>query len=127
MSYPKVDVTAEPGSGGPKSVPPQPAFPALERAVLAGWEADRTFQASVEARPAGENGAHEFVFYDGPPFANGLPHYGHLLTGYVKDVVPRYQTHARPPRGAPVRLGHPRPAGTRWRPSTSWASSTSRI
>ncbi|HEX2290509.1 MAG TPA: isoleucine--tRNA ligase, partial [Pseudonocardiaceae bacterium] len=34
----------------------------------------------------------EFVFYDGPPFANGLPHYGHLLTGYVKDVVPRYQT-----------------------------------
>ena len=34
----------------------------------------------------------EYVFYDGPPFANGLPHYGHLLTGYVKDVVPRYQT-----------------------------------
>ena len=43
-------------------------------------------------RPAGENGANEYVFYDGPPFANGLPHYGHLLTGYVKDVVPRYQT-----------------------------------
>ena len=43
------------------------------------------------ARP-GENGSNEFVFYDGPPFANGLPHYGHLLTGYVKDVVPRYQT-----------------------------------
>ncbi len=38
------------------------------------------------------DGANEFVFYDGPPFANGLPHYGHLLTGYVKDVVPRYQT-----------------------------------
>jgi isoleucyl-tRNA synthetase len=93
MSYPKVDVTHEPGSAdGPGSVPSQPAFPALERAVLAGWEADRTFQASVEARPAGENGANEFVFYDGPPFANGLPHYGHLLTGYVKDVVPRYQT-----------------------------------
>jgi isoleucyl-tRNA synthetase len=34
----------------------------------------------------------EFVFYDGPPFANGLPHYGHLLTGFVKDAVPRYQT-----------------------------------
>ena len=34
----------------------------------------------------------EFVFYDGPPFANGLPHFGHLLTGYAKDVVPRYQT-----------------------------------
>ena len=47
---------------------------------------------SVEQRDAGEDGANEFVFYDGPPFANGLPHYGHLLTGYVKDVVPRYQT-----------------------------------
>ena len=60
--------------------------------MLAYWEADGTFQASVEQRDAGENGANEFVFYDGPPFANGLPHYGHLLTGYVKDVVPRYQT-----------------------------------
>ncbi len=40
----------------------------------------------------GKDGANEFVFYDGPPFANGLPHYGHLLTGYVKDIVPRYQT-----------------------------------
>ena len=40
----------------------------------------------------GTVGGNEFVFYDGPPFANGLPHYGHLLTGYVKDVVPRYQT-----------------------------------
>jgi isoleucyl-tRNA synthetase len=38
------------------------------------------------------NGSNEYVSYDGPPFANGLPHYGHLLTGYVKDVVPRYQT-----------------------------------
>ncbi|MDD9206443.1 isoleucine--tRNA ligase, partial [Georgenia sp. 10Sc9-8] len=41
---------------------------------------------------AGPDGANEFVFYDGPPFANGLPHYGHLLTGYVKDVVGRFQT-----------------------------------
>src|ERR1700754_179754 len=49
-------------------------------------------RAPVVPRPAGENGSNEFVFYDGPPFANGLPHYGHLLTGYVKDVVPRYQT-----------------------------------
>ena len=40
----------------------------------------------------GRNGDNEFVFYDGPPFANGLPHYGHLLTGFVKDLVPRYQT-----------------------------------
>ncbi|MEY4116421.1 MAG: isoleucyl-tRNA synthetase, partial [Actinomycetota bacterium] len=42
-------------------------------------------------RDAGKNGENEFVFYDGPPFANGLPHYGHLLTGFVKDAVPRYR------------------------------------
>jgi isoleucyl-tRNA synthetase len=73
---------------------PQPNLPAIERAVLARWEADDTFRRSVDQRPAGEHGANEFVFYDGPPFANGLPHYGHLLTGYVKDAVPRYQTMA---------------------------------
>ncbi|MEU4286600.1 isoleucine--tRNA ligase [Kribbella sp. NPDC026596] len=67
-------------------------FPGIEREVLGYWEDDGTFRASVEGRAAGEDGANEFVFYDGPPFANGLPHYGHLLTGYVKDVVPRYQT-----------------------------------
>ena len=70
-------------------VPGQPDLPKLEEAVLASWEADGTFQASVDQRLPG---AGEFVFYDGPPFANGLPHYGHLLTGYVKDAVPRYQT-----------------------------------
>lgn len=74
------------------TVPASPSLPDLERDVLAYWEKDDTFRASVEARPAGENGANEFVFYDGPPFANGLPHYGHLLTGYAKDVVPRYRT-----------------------------------
>jgi isoleucyl-tRNA synthetase len=74
------------------AVDPQPSFPDLEEQVLAFWEGDKTFAASVEARPSGEHGSNEFVFYDGPPFANGLPHYGHLLTGYVKDVVPRYQT-----------------------------------
>ncbi|MBV8933863.1 MAG: isoleucine--tRNA ligase, partial [Kutzneria sp.] len=73
-------------------VPAQPSFPELETRVLEYWAADGTFAASVAARPAGVNGANEYVFYDGPPFANGLPHYGHLLTGYVKDVVPRYQT-----------------------------------
>jgi isoleucyl-tRNA synthetase len=77
---------------GYPAVPAHPSFPALEREVLDTWEADGTFRASVDARPAGVNGSNEFVFYDGPPFANGLPHYGHLLTGYVKDVVPRYQT-----------------------------------
>jgi isoleucyl-tRNA synthetase len=73
-------------------VPAHPSFPALEREILDFWAADGTFEASVQAREAGENGANEYVFYDGPPFANGLPHYGHLLTGYVKDVVPRYRT-----------------------------------
>ena len=77
---------------GAETVPTHPDFPSLEREVLAYWAKDGTFQASIENRPAGENGGNEYVFYDGPPFANGLPHYGHLLTGYVKDTVPRYQT-----------------------------------
>ena len=74
------------------AVTSQPNLPEIERAVLDRWEREQTFQASIDQRPAGENGDNEFVFYDGPPFANGLPHYGHLLTGYVKDAVPRYQT-----------------------------------
>ncbi len=69
-------------------VDPKPDFAAIERAILASWEAEGTFQASIDLRPADD----EYVFYDGPPFANGLPHYGHLLTGYVKDVIPRYHT-----------------------------------
>lgn len=67
-------------------------FPALELRVLQRWQEAGTFQRSIDQRPAGARGGNEFVFYDGPPFANGLPHYGHLLTGYVKDIVPRYQT-----------------------------------
>ncbi|MBE9374245.1 isoleucine--tRNA ligase [Saccharopolyspora sp. HNM0983] len=90
MAYPKVQLD---GAGNAQQgVAAQPAFPEIERRVLDFWAQDRTFEASVQAREAGENGANEFVFYDGPPFANGLPHYGHLLTGYVKDAVPRYQT-----------------------------------
>ncbi|MEE9282298.1 MAG: isoleucine--tRNA ligase [Myxococcota bacterium] len=73
-------------------VDPQPSFPEVEAGVLEYWRRDDTFRVSVESRPAGENGSNEYVFYDGPPFANGHPHYGHLLTGYVKDVIPRYQT-----------------------------------
>lgn len=72
------------------SVQASPDFPNIEKAVLAYWEKDGTFQASIDQRS--DEGAEEFVFYDGPPFANGLPHYGHLLTGYSKDLVPRYQT-----------------------------------
>ena len=83
--YPKVN--ADSGRDG---VNPSPSFPNLEQQVLAYWQQDGTFQASIDQRKA-EN-AEEFVFYDGPPFANGLPHYGHLLTGYTKDMVPRYKT-----------------------------------
>ena len=76
---------------GPDSAAnPSPSFPAIEKEVLAYWEKDDTFQRSIDQRAEIE--AEEFVFYDGPPFANGLPHYGHLLTGYTKDLVPRYQT-----------------------------------
>ncbi|GAA1202988.1 isoleucine--tRNA ligase [Brevibacterium paucivorans] len=71
---------------------PSPTFPELEKDILAYWNENNTFRKSVEQRDAGVDGENEFVFYDGPPFANGLPHYGHLLTSYVKDVVPRYQT-----------------------------------
>ncbi len=87
MSYPKA--STDPASQG---VPPTPRFPAIEERVLAYWAQDDTFRASVQAREPGVDGSNEFVFYDGPPFANGLPHYGHLLTGYVKDIVPRYET-----------------------------------
>ncbi|GAA1348146.1 isoleucine--tRNA ligase [Falsarthrobacter nasiphocae] len=85
-TYPKASAT------GFSSTPASPTFPSIEEGVLRYWSEDGTFQASIDARPAGERGENEFVFYDGPPFANGLPHYGHLLTGYVKDLVARYQT-----------------------------------
>jgi isoleucyl-tRNA synthetase len=91
MAYPKVRFS-DAGDPQQRGVTAAPSFPEIERQILDYWARDKTFQASVEAREAGTHGANEFVFYDGPPFANGLPHYGHLLTGYVKDVVPRYQT-----------------------------------
>nr|BFF11565.1 hypothetical protein GCM10025699_28680 [Microbacterium flavescens] len=83
MTYPK-------SSFGPAadSVVPSPRFPDIERGTLAFWQADETFRASIAQR----EGSEEWVFYDGPPFANGLPHYGHLLTGYAKDLFPRFQT-----------------------------------
>ena len=79
--YPRTDLGADQRGGAPD-------FPALEQQVLDYWAADDTFRASIARRDS----APEYVFYDGPPFANGLPHYGHLLTGYVKDIVPRYRT-----------------------------------
>ncbi|RZV48847.1 MAG: isoleucine--tRNA ligase [Acidimicrobiales bacterium] len=75
-------------TGNPYPTADKPDFPAIEARILDRWKAADTFEASIEMRPEDN----EFVFYDGPPFANGLPHHGHLLTGYVKDVVPRYQT-----------------------------------
>jgi isoleucyl-tRNA synthetase/L-amino acid N-acyltransferase YncA len=60
----------------------------MQNEVLEKWRKEGSFKASISNR----NGAEEFVFYDGPPFANGLPHYGHLLTSYIKDSVARFQT-----------------------------------
>ena len=80
------------------TVEPQPNLPVIEQGIQAFWEADRTFEASIAARPAGSTEGlsdNEYVFYDGPPFANGLPHYGHLLTGYVKDLRGRNQGEER--------------------------------
>ena len=72
-------VAETPGEQPYPRVPSRADYPAIERAILERWVVDDTFAASVERRPAD----HEYVFYDGPPFANGLPHDGHLLTGYV--------------------------------------------
>lgn len=82
-AYPKVDMTQGRGTASP-------SFPELEEQVLKYWKENNTFKTSIAQR----EGAEEYVFYDGPPFANGLPHYGHLLTGYVKDIVPRFRTMA---------------------------------
>ena len=83
--YPLVDMTRDDDSPAKTGTP---SFPDLEERVLAYWAENDTFRRTIANRADAE----EFVFYDGPPFANGLPHYGHLLTGYVKDLVPRYQT-----------------------------------
>jgi isoleucyl-tRNA synthetase len=72
---------------------PKPDFSSIEKDVLEYWKRDRTFEASVEHRSReGDGNSNAYVFYDGPPFANGLPHYGHLATGFVKDLIPRYRT-----------------------------------
>ena len=63
-------------------------FPKMEEEVLQFWDEKKCFERSVSER-SDEN---TFYFYDGPPFATGLPHYGHLLASTIKDVIPRYQT-----------------------------------
>jgi len=75
------------------NVEASPDFAKIEEKILESWKKDAVFTASVDGRAAKKSGAtNEFIFYDGPPFANGLPHYGHLLTGFVKDLFARYQT-----------------------------------
>lgn len=71
-----------------KKVDPKQSFPKMEEKWLKEWKKNKTFEKSVEARSKDK----EYVFYDGPPFATGLPHYGHILAGTMKDVIPRYQT-----------------------------------
>src|SRR5690606_36949909 len=71
-----------------QKVDPKQSFPKLEEDVLKYWKENKLFEKSVSSRPEDK----EFVFYDGPPFANGLPHYGHLLASIIKDVFPRYKT-----------------------------------
>ena len=71
-----------------KAVSNKVAFPRMEEDILAFWEKDGTFAKSL----ARNEGKERYKFYDGPPFATGLPHYGHLLAGTIKDIVPRYQT-----------------------------------
>ncbi len=71
-----------------QSVSNKTDFPAMEKNILDFWEQKNIFQKSLERNSE----EHPYVFYDGPPFATGLPHYGHLLAGTIKDIVPRYET-----------------------------------
>ena len=69
-----------------EDVPERLSFPTMEAEVLDRWNKEKTFEESVKL----SEGKKEFTFYDGPPFATGLPHYGHILAGTIKDIVTRY-------------------------------------
>lgn len=71
-----------------RSVDPRQDFPKMEEQILEFWEKNDVFKKSIEMRPVDN----EFSFYDGPPFATGHPHYGHLVPGTIKDIIPRYRT-----------------------------------
>ncbi len=71
-----------------KPVDPKVNFPQMEENILEFWQKQGIFKKSIEQR----EGCDEYVFYDGPPFATGLPHFGHFVPGTVKDIYPRYQT-----------------------------------
>ena len=77
-----------PPAGDFRRVPPSLDLPALDERVLKRWDETEAFRTSVEMRPRDR----EYTFYDGPPFASGSPHYGHILAGIIKDIVPRYWT-----------------------------------
>ena len=70
------------------TVNPKVDFPAQEEEILSFWQKEDIFQKSLKAR----EGAPRYSFYDGPPFATGLPHFGHFLPSTIKDIIPRYQT-----------------------------------
>lgn len=63
----------------------------IEEKVLEFWRTNKVFEKSIE-KPASEKSKGDYTFFDGPPFANGLPHYGHILASIIKDAIPRYQT-----------------------------------
>jgi len=69
-------------------VDPKVNFPAMEENILKFWQERNIFEKSIKQRENNE----EYVFYDGPPFATGLPHFGHFVPGTIKDIIPRYQT-----------------------------------
>jgi len=69
-----------------KEVNQKANFPQIEREILEFWNHEGVFQRSLDERAD----CKPYIFYDGPPFATGLPHYGHLLAGTIKDIVPRY-------------------------------------
>jgi isoleucyl-tRNA synthetase len=71
-----------------RPIDPKVNFPGLEENVLKFWLEHDIFKKSIRQR----EGCEEFVFYDGPPFATGLPHFGHFVPGTIKDIIPRYQT-----------------------------------
>ena len=71
-----------------KAVSNSSSFSSAEKEILKFWSDNSIFSRSVEERSV----EREFVFYDGPPFATGLPHYGHFVPGTIKDVIPRYKT-----------------------------------
>jgi isoleucyl-tRNA synthetase len=71
-----------------KPVDPKVSFPKMEENLVRIWQEEKTFEKSISQR----EGAKDFVFFDGPPFATGLPHFGHFVPGTIKDIVPRYKT-----------------------------------